>query len=127
MASKQRDGGRKGDGRRSARSPIETFQVKGEIVIDGGRRANACLVWDVSDEGLCLWGEAKVKRGQKLFVTLTSPWPVAVACQVRWCREVPGGGGWLIGLQALGNVDDLSLLHQTLARGAKAQGIRQVV
>jgi hypothetical protein len=108
------------DVRRNARSQVAPFSIKGELTASNSRRSDAVLVWNISDEGLCLWATAKVRHGEHVQLSLSRPYAVAVSCVVRWCRAIPDGSGFLLGLEATDGLEDLALLHQTLASQSQA-------
>ena len=107
--------------RKSTRSEVTPSEVQGSIVDAKGRMSDVVLVWNVSDEGLCLWTTERFKRGEQVDVVISKPDEMKIRCDVRWCRAIPDKSGYLLGVQSgSDSIDALQQLHGLVQRSIKA-------
>jgi len=105
---------KKHSGRKSQRSMVTPFEIKGSVTDASGNQSEIVLIWNISDDGLCLWGLDKVKRGDQVQLRITHPWEIVMSCVVRWTRSIPDRSGFLIGLEALNHRERLAQLHKEI-------------
>ena len=113
---------KKHSGRKSQRSIVTPFEIKGSVTSASGSQSEVVLIWNISDNGLCLWSVGKLKRGDQVQLRITHPWEIVMSCVVRWTRSIPDRSGFLIGLEALDHHERLAQLHQEIT----SQGRRAV-
>jgi hypothetical protein len=104
------------------RSLVTPFEIQGHIHSRGADDkaasaagdGDALLIWNISDDGLCLWVASEFPAGAHVEVTITKPWVMALRCEVRWCQSVPDRAGFLVGLMALDNLERLREIHASV-------------
>ena len=88
-------------GRKSLRSPVTPLDIKGHLLKANGNLIQTTVVWNVSDTGLCVWIDEKLKKGDLLAFQLIYPSELSVACKICWVRSVPDRSGYLLGLESI--------------------------
>jgi hypothetical protein len=114
--------------RRNTRSLVTPFEIQGHIGSPGGGAkaadaddtGEALLIWNISDDGLCLWVASEFAAAALVDVTITKPWVMALRCEVRWCQAVPDRSGFLVGLMALDNLERLREIHTSVTAKTQA-------
>lgn len=102
--------------RRSERAPVTPFEAKGELATDNGKHAEAVLIWNISDTGLCLWVTEKLRQGDEVDLRISHPSVLHMRCVVRWVRSIPDRSGFLLGLEATTNQAALARLYRSIVK-----------
>lgn len=97
------------------RSDLDRNAVTGLIIRRSQTSHEPLNLVNLSDKGLCISSKIAPKKGERITLTLSKPWTLMLACEVRWHRKDPSGDGHLIGLQVLDNLRRLEALHNILA------------
>lgn len=108
--------------RASERLPVSTREISGRLLDENGNENAIALVWNISAQGLCLWVAGDHEQGQRVTLSITLPWKGTIQCVVRWTREIPDRSGYLIGLEALDNHEQLVELHRRITKNGKTAG-----
>ncbi len=102
--------------RKSIRSLVVDHEVNGLLTKEGQDRREPFLIWDVSEEGLCIWTGEQISPGDVLALTVVKPLTLLLKCKVRWCGRQEIENGYRCGLEVIGSVDILKKLQKTLRR-----------
>lgn len=103
---------------RGVRSPVTPFEIKGRVALANGDVSETILIWNLSDQGMCVWLSDKVKGGEVVQLEIIRPWELVLKTEVRWCRAIPDRSGYLVGLLALDHIEELAEIHQAITRAA---------
>jgi hypothetical protein len=107
---------------RKNRSAVTPFEVKGAISIDGDKKSSVALIWNISDTGLCIWSDSKLKKGGLVIFAIDHPWKTIFECEVIWTRSVPDRSGFILGLHVTKNVGGLIAIHKEVLKKQKKAG-----
>jgi len=108
--------------RRTNRSVVTPFEVKGSLSIDGNKKSTVVLIWNISDSGLCIWSDSKLKKGEGVIFEIEHPWSETFECEVVWTRTVPVHSGYILGLRVSNNSDALAEIHKEILERQKKAG-----
>jgi hypothetical protein len=103
---------------RSVRSPVTPFEIKGRVKLPGGEECEAVLIWNLSDQGMCVWLSDKLRAGSVVELEIIRPWDLSLSTEVRWCRSIPDRSGYIVGLLALDHLEELAEIHRAITRAA---------
>lgn len=103
---------------RGVRSPVTPFEIKGRVKLPGGEDSEVVLIWNVSDQGMCVWLSDKLRAGSIVELEILRPWELRLQTEVRWCRSIPDRSGYLVGLLAIDHMEELAEIHRSINRAA---------
>lgn len=104
---------------RGVRSPVTPLEVHGSLRTNNDVNAEPLLLWNVSDEGLCLWVTTRLKPKSRIEVSIDRPFVIELIGEVRWCRTIPEKSGYLVGIKINENSDLLAQMHAQLVAPKK--------
>ena len=77
---------------------VENTEIRGMITPSGNGEQSSFLLWDISDEGICIWTHSPLEENTKVALTLSLPFPSIIQAEVKWCEKTGGEHGYRIGL-----------------------------
>ena len=92
---------------------VEVFSRGGEGIWTNTKTGehHRFVVWNISDNGICIWSTHEISEGHQLVLTFSTPFLLVVNCSLSWCEPQTIGTGYRCGLSV---TDDLPKVFESL-------------